>query len=69
MTNTQPTANTIVGVVARTRAHPGRDRAGFEVRVAHVASFLDATGLPFVFDTQLLEGTVPTQTVVKPHKP
>ena len=26
-------------------------------------SFLDSTGLPFVFDSQLLEGTVPVQDV------
>ena len=25
------------------------------------SSFIDATGLPFVFDTQLLEGTVPVR--------
>ena len=32
----------------------------FQVMDAPSSSFLDATGLPFVFDTQLLEGTVPT---------
>ena len=31
----------------------------FQVMDAPSSSFLDATGLPFVFDTQLLEGTVP----------
>ena len=32
----------------------------FQVMDAPSLSFTDATGLPFVFDTQLLEGTVPT---------
>jgi hypothetical protein len=32
----------------------------FQVADAPSSSFVDATGLPFVFDTQLLEGTVPT---------
>jgi hypothetical protein len=35
----------------------------FEVMDAPSSSFADATGLLFVFDTQLLEGTVPTQDV------
>jgi hypothetical protein len=35
----------------------------FEVMDAPSASFADATGLLFVFDTQLLEGTVPVQDV------
>ena len=35
----------------------------FEVMDAPSPSFADATGLPFVFDTQLLEGTVPVQEV------
>jgi hypothetical protein len=30
---------------------------------ARSSSFADATGLPFVFDTQLLEGAVPVQDV------
>ena len=37
----------------------------FQVADAPSLSFLDATGLPFVFDTQLLEGTVPTQDSVQ----
>jgi murein DD-endopeptidase MepM/ murein hydrolase activator NlpD len=32
----------------------------FQVMDAPAPSFLDGTGLPFVFDTQLLEGTLPT---------
>ena len=32
-------------------------------QVMDAPSFLDATGLPFVFDSQLLEGTVPVQDV------
>lgn len=35
----------------------------FQVMDAPSSSFADATGLPFVFDTQLLEGTVPVQDV------
>jgi hypothetical protein len=35
----------------------------FEVMDAPSPSFADATGLPFVFDMQLLEGTVPVQNV------
>lgn len=35
----------------------------FQVMDAPSSSFVDATGLPFVFDTQLLEGTVPVQDV------
>ena len=31
----------------------------FQVMDAPSSSFVDATGLPFVFDTQLLEGTLP----------
>jgi hypothetical protein len=37
----------------------------FQVADAPSLSFVDATGLPFVFDTQLLEGTVPTQDSVQ----
>ena len=37
----------------------------FQVADAPSLSFIDATGLPFVFDTQLLEGTVPTQDSVQ----
>ena len=35
----------------------------FQVMDAPSSSFADATGLPFVFDTQLFEGRVPEQIV------